>query len=117
MPVPVFQSLMSFAIFGILLLIERRFHDRPEGLLITAAAALWGLSRFVDQLLWLGTPGHVDAVEVARLALSLAGWASAAVLLLRRRRDRPEEGSSIGLAQGPGRPGPGPRRGEHPAPG
>ena len=85
-PVPIFQSIGSFAVFGLVVLIERRMRDRPDGLLIAAAAALWGLERFFDQLFWLGTPGHLDAVEVAGLALSLVGWTTAACLLARRAR-------------------------------
>jgi phosphatidylglycerol:prolipoprotein diacylglycerol transferase len=85
-PVPIFQSIESFAVFGALLLIERYLRDRPDGLLIAAAAGLWGLTRFFDQLLWLGKPGRVDAVEVAGLTLGVVGCAAAALLLIRRRR-------------------------------
>jgi phosphatidylglycerol:prolipoprotein diacylglycerol transferase len=84
-PVPIFQSIESFAVFGAVLLIERHLQDRPDGLLIAMAAALWGLSRFADQFFWLGTPGRLDAVEVAGLALSLSGWVSAVYLLVRHR--------------------------------
>ncbi len=86
-PVPIFQSIESFAVFGAVLLIERRFRDRPDGLLVAMAAALWGLARFGDQLLWLGTPGHLDGVEVVGLLMSFACWACVAYLLARRRRD------------------------------
>jgi phosphatidylglycerol:prolipoprotein diacylglycerol transferase len=88
-PVPIFQSIESFAVFGAVLLIERRLRDRPDGLLIAAAAALWGLARFFDQFFWLGTPGHIDAVEVAGVALCLAGSIAAGVLLSRHRRQGP----------------------------
>lgn len=71
--------------FGAVLFIERRMRDRPNGLLIAAAAATWGMARFFDQYFWLGTPGHLDAVKVAGLALSLVGWTTAAYLLVRRR--------------------------------
>jgi hypothetical protein len=42
-PVPIFQSIASFAVFGVVVLIEWRMRDRPDGLLIAVAAALWGL--------------------------------------------------------------------------
>ena len=82
-PVPVFQAVECFAVFGALVLIERHFATRPDGFLIAAGASLWGLARFFDQFLWLGTPGHLDAVEVAGLTLSLVGFVAAAVLMLR----------------------------------
>jgi phosphatidylglycerol---prolipoprotein diacylglyceryl transferase len=85
-PVPVFQSIESFAVFGVVLLIERYVRVRPDGLLIAAAAGLWGLARFLDQLVWLGTPGRVDAAEVAGLTLGVAGFTVAAVLLIGDRR-------------------------------
>jgi len=83
-PVPIFQSLECFAVFGALLLVERRFPDRPAGFVVALAAALWGFARFVDEWFWLGVPGHWDAVEVAGLLLSAAGWVSAGVILLRK---------------------------------
>jgi prolipoprotein diacylglyceryltransferase len=84
-PVPIFQSIESFAVLGAVLLIERHLRDRPDGLLVAAAAATWGMARFFDQFFWLGTPGRLDPVEVAGLTLSLVGWAGAAYLLARRR--------------------------------
>ncbi len=102
-PVPVFQSIESFAVFAALLLIERRFRDRPAGLLAASAAGLWGLARFGDQLFWLGTSGRLDATEVAGLALSLVGWACVVVLVARRRRvDREAEGSGGAAKLGSG---------------
>ena len=46
-PVPIFQAIDSFVIFGILLLIERRYRDRPVGFVLAATMALWGLARFL----------------------------------------------------------------------
>ncbi len=43
-PVPIIQSVDSFVIFGILLLIERRYRERPGGFVLAATAALWGLA-------------------------------------------------------------------------
>jgi phosphatidylglycerol:prolipoprotein diacylglycerol transferase len=73
-PVPVFQSVECLAIFGILLVVERRWSPRPDGALIALAAALWGLSRFFDEFFWLAVPRLWDAVEGVALALSVAGW-------------------------------------------
>lgn len=110
-PVPVIQSIESFAVFAALLLIERRFRDRPAGLLAASAAGLWGLARFGDQLFWLGTPGRLDATELAGLVLSLAGSACVVYLVTRRRRvDRaapPIEAPEVGSG---GRSLTGPRR-------
>jgi len=85
-PVPIFQSIESFAVFGAMLLIGRMFGSRPDGLLIAVAAALWGLARCGDQFFWLGTPGRWDPVEVAGLTMSAVGWASAVFLVWRARR-------------------------------
>ena len=87
-PVPVFQAIESFAVFLAVLLVERWFTDRPDGLLIAVAAATWGLARFGDQFFWLGTPGQLDAVEIAGLALALAGFISIVVLLVHRVETR-----------------------------
>jgi phosphatidylglycerol:prolipoprotein diacylglycerol transferase len=72
-PVPVFQAIECLAVFGALLAIERVWPQHPDGILIAMTAALWGLARFFDQFLWLGSPGHVDAVEVAGLTMSVFG--------------------------------------------
>jgi phosphatidylglycerol:prolipoprotein diacylglycerol transferase len=100
-PVPIFQAIASFAVFLVLVLIERQIHRRPDGLLIGVAAALWGLSRFFDQFFWLGTPGRIDAVEVAGLALSLTGWILLLYLLLGRGRWRHPRGSGRVRVQPP----------------
>ena len=88
-PVPIFQSIGAFLVLAAVLLVERRMHQRPDGLLIAVAAALWGACRFLDQFLWLGTPGRIDAVEVAGLLLSLIGWMALGSLLLHPRSDVP----------------------------
>jgi phosphatidylglycerol:prolipoprotein diacylglycerol transferase len=81
-PVPIFQAIDSFAIFGILLLIERRYRDRPVGFVLAATMALWGLARFLEENLWLRQNDHNGSVLVqgAGLALFVAGLAVMAVL-------------------------------------
>jgi len=114
LPVPIFQSIESFVIFGILLLIERRFARRPQGFVLAAAMALWGLERFVEQHLWLSdrasTAGGI-AVQVAGLALFAAGTAAMAVLWRHRssatERTGPEPDTAT--ADGPPRPTSAPR--------
>ncbi len=93
LPVPIFQAAMDFAIFGILLLVERWLRDRqvpapvrgadadhsnlpPAGIVIGVGMVLWGIERFLDERLWL-TDGHIAfvLVQAAGVALSLAGLA------------------------------------------
>lgn len=85
-PVPVFQSLMDFATFLILIAVDRRTGGKPRGLITSLGAGLWGLSRFFEEWFWLSRPGRWDSVEVIGLALSAAGWISLIVILGRARR-------------------------------
>lgn len=85
-PVPLIQAFDSFVIFGLLLLIERRFRDRPTGFILAATAALWGLARFYEEYFYLRQNDHLGSklVEAAGLALFAGGLATMAVL--RRRQ-------------------------------
>jgi phosphatidylglycerol:prolipoprotein diacylglycerol transferase len=87
-PVPIFQAIDSFIIFGILLLIERYYRDRPVGFILAATMTLWGLARFFEERLWLGEIGHLGSVlvQAAGLALFVAGLVTLAVLWRRQRR-------------------------------
>jgi phosphatidylglycerol:prolipoprotein diacylglycerol transferase len=87
-PVPIFQAIDSFIIFGILLLIERYYRDRPVGFILAATMTLWGLARFLEERLWLGEIGHLGSVlvQAAGLALFLAGLVVLTVLWRRQRR-------------------------------
>lgn len=104
-PVPIIQAIDSFAIFGILLLIERYVRRRPTGFLVAATMALWGLARFFEEHFWLGGQAQVGSsqsesgigpvlVQGAGLALFVAG---ALVMLWLWRRgpdatlDEPDE--------------------------
>jgi phosphatidylglycerol---prolipoprotein diacylglyceryl transferase len=85
LPVPIFQAIDCFIIWGVLLLIERYVKDRPTGFIVCAAVALWGLARFFEQHLWLGAEGIGSAlVQVTGLAFFVAGGVAMAVLWARR---------------------------------
>ena len=87
-PVPLFQAALDFAIFGVVLVVERRWHRRPLGAIFALWLALWGMARFAEEFFWLATPPVWDAVEVFSLALSLSAW-SALVVLWRKAKDLP----------------------------
>jgi phosphatidylglycerol:prolipoprotein diacylglycerol transferase len=92
-PVPIIQSIDSFVIFGILLILERRFRDRPAGFILAATAGLWGLGRFYEEFVFLrhSSPQGSFAVEVAGLALFAAGVVSMIFLMRRHRHTAPRE--------------------------
>jgi phosphatidylglycerol:prolipoprotein diacylglycerol transferase len=98
LPVPIFQAIGDFAIFGILLLVERWLRSQapriadadgaasetgttltrslpPAGIVIGVGMVLWGIERFFDEYLWLTDPSHLGfiLVETAGIALSAAG--------------------------------------------
>ena len=101
LPVPIFQSIDSFAIFGLLLLIERHVRQRPRGLVVAVAMALWGLERFLEEYLWLSYPGHLGdkLVESGGLLLLVVGLTLAAVLWHRRDRLPLRTGPLFGVDQ------------------
>jgi phosphatidylglycerol---prolipoprotein diacylglyceryl transferase len=88
LPVPILQAVDSFLIFGVLLLIERHYRRRPVGFVLAATMALWGLTRFYEERLWLGEIGHLGSVlvQAAGLALFAAGAVVMAVLYRQERR-------------------------------
>lgn len=85
-PVPIFQSILDFITFLILIYVDRKTEGRHRGLVVSLAAGLWGLSRFFEEWFWLSSPGRWDAVEVMGLVLSAAGWIGVALALRRGRR-------------------------------
>lgn len=89
LPVPLFQSLETLAMFLIVLRVERWATARggPTGLVPAVTFGLWGMGRFFEEYLWLSYPGHVGAiaVEVAGAVMSVVGWVAAVVLLVRAR--------------------------------
>lgn len=92
LPVPIFQALECSAVFAIALIVEREIRQRqgPVGVVGAAVVALWSLSRFFDEYLWLGPDNGTDAVEIASLVLTGLGLLLIAVLIFRARsRSRP----------------------------
>jgi len=81
-PVPIFQAIDCFVIFGLLLLIEHYYRERPDGFVISAALALWGLARFFEEHFWLGlgaqhqssqTESHAGPILVQGAGLVMFG--------------------------------------------
>lgn len=93
LPVPIFQSIESFCIFGTLIWLERRVAHRPTGFILAATMGLWGLSRFVEEHLWLSDTSHLGdlLVQAAGLALCAAGVVTMIVLLRRQRHQLPPD--------------------------
>ncbi|HEY1652709.1 MAG TPA: prolipoprotein diacylglyceryl transferase family protein [Acidimicrobiales bacterium] len=92
LPVPIFQALEDFAVFLVLIAIERHL-DRwpngtrrtgyPSGFVIGTGMILWGIERSLDEHLWLGEDGRLgsDLVQLAGVLLVVSG----AVVLWRTR--------------------------------
>ena len=91
-PVPIIQATEDFAVFCLLIFIERRL-DRwpdgsprsgyPSGVVLGTAMVAWGIERAVDEHLWLAEGGHLGSVlvQLAGVALVVGGT----VLLLSAR--------------------------------
>jgi hypothetical protein len=112
LPVPIFQAMEDFAIFGILLLVERWLRASapapaagegseparallpPAGIVIGVGMVLWGIERFLDEHLWLGEDGHLGSllVQWAGIALAIAGIVLVATRLGPLQRWRRGEG-------------------------
>jgi uncharacterized membrane protein YhaH (DUF805 family) len=109
LPVPIFQSIEDFTIFGILLLVERWLRTSapvpvavapegtedqterpstapallpPSGIVLGVGMVLWGIERFLDEHLWLGEDGHLGSLLVQGAGIALAVWGT--VLLITR---------------------------------
>jgi phosphatidylglycerol:prolipoprotein diacylglycerol transferase len=93
LPVPLFQATEDFAVYLVLIFIERRLQRWPDGTprtgypsgtVIGAAMVLWGIERALDEHLWLGEDGRLGSalVQIAGVLLVVGGTA----LLLRTRR-------------------------------
>ena len=86
LPIPVFQAIDSFIIFGILVLIERHYRDRPTGFVLAATMTMWGAERFLEERFWLGQIGHLGSVLVQVAGLVLFGAGLVVLGWLRRRQ-------------------------------
>jgi phosphatidylglycerol:prolipoprotein diacylglycerol transferase len=109
LPVPIFQSIEDFTIFGILLLVGAAGTDGagtdatagisafegsipspgsravplpPAGIVLGVGMVLWGIERFLDEHLWLGEDGHVGSLLVQGAGIILAVWG--VILLITR---------------------------------
>jgi prolipoprotein diacylglyceryltransferase len=82
-------------IFGILIWIEHKVPKRPNGFILAATMALWGLSRFAEEHLWLSDTSHLGdlLVQIAGLALCAAGVVTMFFLWRRQRRALEAEAS------------------------
>jgi phosphatidylglycerol:prolipoprotein diacylglycerol transferase len=91
LPVPIFQAIEDFTIFGVLLLVERWLRSvapppvpagtgsgpdsrslPPAGIILGVGMVLWGVERFLDEHLWLGEDGHLGSVLVQGAGIALA---------------------------------------------
>jgi phosphatidylglycerol---prolipoprotein diacylglyceryl transferase len=93
LPVPLFQAAEDFAVFLVLIFIERRLARWPDGsrrtgfpagTVIGTAMVLWGIERALDEHLWLGQDGKLGSalVQIAGVLLVVSGGA----LLVHTRR-------------------------------
>lgn len=141
LPVPIFQSIEDFTIFGLLLLLERWLRTTapagalapvpkptgertdvgvaawsvppPAGIVLGVGMVLWGIERYLDEHLWLGEPGHLGSalVQLAGVGLAVAGI----VLLLARLGPLRRWRAGVPSAGGPtpsGEPEPGDEPGD-----
>jgi Prolipoprotein diacylglyceryl transferase len=113
LPVPIFQSIEDFTIFGILLLVERWLRATapvpvlamgtedpppvllpPAGIVLGVGMVLWGIERFLDEHLWLGEDGHLGSllVQWAGVGLAVTGIVLLATRIAPLRRWRRGEG-------------------------
>ena len=88
-PVPIFQAIDCFVIFGVLMLIEHYYRERPDGFVASTAVALWGLSRFFEEHFWLGlgaqkgsTQAESHAGPILVQGAGLLMFAAGAVLMV-----------------------------------
>ena len=74
-PVPIIQGLECLAVFAILMAVERAVGQRyiARCLIAALAMALWGLTRTLDEYLWLTYDVGTDAIEIAGLAMFAIG--------------------------------------------
>ena len=110
LPVPIFQALEDFAVFLILIAIERKLETLPDGTkryrhpagIVTAVAMiLWGIERTLDEHLWLGQDGKLGStlVQLAGLALCVGGVVLLIASVKKWKRFTTEPGARLSLPQ------------------
>ena len=74
-PVPLIQGIEDGLLWGLLLLVEKKWTTRAAGILSAIAMMVWGLVRAYDEHWLLGDESHSGSlgVQFAGLALALAG--------------------------------------------
>jgi len=95
-PVPIFQAIDSFAIFAVLLLVERHVRDRPVGFVVAATMALWGLARFLEENVWLRQNDHNGSILVQGAGLALFAAGLVVMVALRRSQRRRQSAAVAG---------------------
>jgi hypothetical protein len=96
-PVPVIQAIEDFAVFCVLIFLERRLERWPDGsrrtgyppgALVATGMVLWGIERALDEHLWLGQDGAIGSalVQAAGIALAVGGIVLLVVVRSRWRR-------------------------------
>lgn len=86
LPVPLFQALECTAIYLVLLAVARALRTAggpPPGVLTGLGVGLWGLSRSLDELLWLPPDAGSVPIEVLGVVLLVLGCAGAGLALAR----------------------------------
>lgn len=101
-PVPIFQALECFVVFVLALQVEKLIARRggPFGVVATATATLYGVSRLCDESFLLHHGPAGTGIEVVSAAFIVVGSAFAAFLLWRDRR-RPRLATPDGHAVDP----------------
>jgi phosphatidylglycerol:prolipoprotein diacylglycerol transferase len=95
LPVPVFQAAITMVVLLVVWRVERAAAAAggPVGVVASVALGLWGAGRFTEEHLWLATGGSGHggalAVEITGIALAAVGLGTAAWLVARHRRSRP----------------------------
>ncbi len=91
LPVPLFQSAMTFVMLLIAWRVERYVERNggPRGLVMAVGIMIWGVGRFIEEHFWLARPGNGGdvAVEATGVVLAVLGAVLAAAFLVRSRRD------------------------------
>ena len=93
LPVPLFQSAMTFVMLLIAWRVERYVerHGGPRGLVMSVGITIWGVGRFIEEHFWLARPGNGGDLAVEATGVILAGLGAilTAAFLIRARSGSP----------------------------